>query len=100
MMLRAIETRSGVIRSANTGISGYIDPLGREHGATDIFVPAARTYQAQTSDARTLFVAVGDWVGWGCIAASAALVALAIWPQSLRRPPGSEGSSVGVATAA
>ncbi len=99
MRLRAIETRSGVIRSANTGISGYIDPLGREHGATDIFVPAARTYQAQTSDARTLFVVVGDWVGWGCIAASAVLVGLAIRPRSVRRPPGSEGSSVGVATA-
>jgi apolipoprotein N-acyltransferase len=78
MMLRAIETRSGVVRAANTGISAYIDPLGRAHGATGLFVPAARVYRAETSDARTLFVASGDWVGWGCIAAAAVLVALAI----------------------
>jgi apolipoprotein N-acyltransferase len=78
MMLRAIETRSGVVRAANTGISVYIDPLGRAHGATQLFVPAARVYRAQTSDAWTLFVALGDWVGWGCIAASLVLVALAV----------------------
>ena len=78
MMLRAIETRSGVIRSANTGISAYIDPLGRSHGATGLFVPAARVYQAQTSDARTAYVALGDWVGWGCVIASAVLVGIAV----------------------
>jgi apolipoprotein N-acyltransferase len=78
MMLRAIETRAGVVRSANTGISTYIDPLGRSHGATGLFVPAARVYRAQTSDARTLFVALGDWVGWGCVLASAVLVAIAL----------------------
>ena len=78
MVLRAIETRSGVVRSANTGISGYIDPLGRVHGSTGLFVPAVRVYPAQTSDAGTLFIAIGDWVGWACIAASAALVAMAL----------------------
>ena len=76
MMLRAIETRAGVVRSANTGISTYIDPLGRPHGSTGLFVPAARTYRAQTSDARTLFVALGDWVGWVSVAAAAVLVAM------------------------
>ena len=85
MVLRAIETRSGVIRSANTGISGYIDPLGRVQGATDIFVPATRIYMAQTSDAKTLFMALGDWVGWGCVAASAVLIGLAVRRERARR---------------
>ncbi|HEX8851696.1 MAG TPA: apolipoprotein N-acyltransferase [Gemmatimonadaceae bacterium] len=76
MRLRAIETRAAVVRSANTGISSYIDPLGREHGATGLFVPAVRTYRVQTSDARTLFLALGDWVGWGSVVTSAALAAL------------------------
>jgi apolipoprotein N-acyltransferase len=74
MMLRAIETRAGVVRSANTGISSYIDPLGRIHGATGLFVPAARTYRAQTTDIRTLYVRVGDWIGWLAVAAAALLV--------------------------
>jgi len=73
------------VRSATTGISVYIDPLGRTHGATGLFVPAARIYRAQTSDARTLFVASGDWVGWGCIAASLVLVVLAVRRQRASR---------------
>jgi apolipoprotein N-acyltransferase len=89
MMLRAIETRAGVVRSANTGISTYIDPLGRPHGSTGLFVPAARVYKAQTSDAKTLFVALGDWVGWGCVLASAVLVAIAWWRRrEAQRAPG------------
>lgn len=78
MILRAIETRSGVVRSANTGISAYIDPLGRVHGATELFVPATRTYRAQTSGATTPYVLLGDWIGWACVAASAVLVAIAL----------------------
>lgn len=77
MRLRAIETRAAVVRSANTGISSYIDPLGREHGATDLFVPAVRTYRVQTSDARSPFLASGDWVGWGSVLASAGFAVLA-----------------------
>ncbi|HEX2781838.1 MAG TPA: apolipoprotein N-acyltransferase, partial [Gemmatimonadaceae bacterium] len=77
MRLRAIETRTAVVRSANTGISSYIDPLGREHGATGLFVPAVRIYRVWTSDARTPFIALGDWVGWGTVLASAALALLA-----------------------
>lgn len=76
MRLRAIETRAAVVRSANTGISSYIDPRGREHGATELFVPAVRTYRVQTSDASTLFLAWGDWIGWGSVLASAAMLAL------------------------
>jgi apolipoprotein N-acyltransferase len=81
MTLRAIETRAGVVRAANTGISSYIDPLGRVHGATGLFVPAAKTYRAQTTDIRTPFVRVGDWVGWLCIVAAALLV-LFRWKQA------------------
>ena len=77
MRLRAIETRAAVVRSANTGISSYIDPLGREHGATELFVPAVRTYRVRTSDAKTLFLASGDWVGWASVLASAVLAVLA-----------------------
>ena len=30
--LRAVENRVGLLRDTNTGITNYIDPLGREHG--------------------------------------------------------------------
>jgi apolipoprotein N-acyltransferase len=38
-VFRAVETRRSVVRAANTGISGFIDPLGRVRMQSDIFVP-------------------------------------------------------------
>ena len=75
LQLRAIETRVGVVRSANTGISGYVDPLGRVRDATPIFVPRTATYTAETTDVRTPYVRFGDWLGILCLAATVALVA-------------------------
>jgi apolipoprotein N-acyltransferase len=63
LRLRAIENRVGIVRSANTGISEYVDPLGRVHGATQLFVPGAPTFDVATSRVRTLYVSWGDWIG-------------------------------------
>ena len=73
MQLRAIETRMGAVRSANTGISAYIDPLGRVHEATDLFVPAVHTWDVHTTDVITPFVRFGDWLGWLCLAGTTVL---------------------------
>jgi apolipoprotein N-acyltransferase len=77
LALRAIENRVGIVRSANTGISAYIDPLGRFHGETELETSASRTYQAHTTSVTTLFVRVGDWVGMGSLLATAVLVIVA-----------------------
>ena len=77
LSLRAIENRVGIVRAANTGISGYIDPFGRVNGPTALFTPAAETYLAESSRVRTLFVAIGDWVGWLSVIGTAALLVLA-----------------------
>jgi len=81
LAFRAIENRVGVVRDANTGISEYVDPLGRVHGATELFVPATRTYEAQTTDVLTLYDHLGDWLGALCAAATVAAIVAA-----LRRP--------------
>jgi apolipoprotein N-acyltransferase len=67
LRLRAIENRVGVVRAANTGISEYVDPLGRSHGATGLFVSAARVYDVQTTSLRPLAVEWGDWIGTACV---------------------------------
>ena len=77
LALRAIENRVGIVRAANTGISSYVDPLGREHGATELMTSATRTYLAETTDIRTLYVILGDWIGILSVAATLALLGLA-----------------------
>ncbi len=77
LRLRAIENRVGVVRAANTGISEYIDPLGRPHGATALFVRAARVYDAGTSPIDTLYDRWGDWLGGLCVALTVTLLAAA-----------------------
>jgi apolipoprotein N-acyltransferase len=43
--LRAIETRRWIVRSSNSGVSAFIDPLGQIHQAIDFGVSAIRTQE-------------------------------------------------------
>ena len=71
--MRAVESRLGVVRSANTGISLFVDPIGRAHGRTALFTPAVTTEGVETTDVVTAYVRYGDVVG-----AASALVAFAL----------------------
>ena len=73
-IMRAIETRTSVIRAANTGISGNIDPLGREHGRTALFVATTATYVVTATNVVSPFVRFGDFIGWGSLSAIIALI--------------------------
>jgi apolipoprotein N-acyltransferase len=77
MTLRAIETRMGVARAANTGISMIIDPLGRVQQATDLFVHDVLVGTVVTTNVTTLFVRWGDWLATLAALASAALLMVA-----------------------
>jgi apolipoprotein N-acyltransferase len=63
LVMRAIETRMGVARAANSGISEFVDPLGRVSGASALETRTVVTGHLFTSDIRTLYVRWGDWVG-------------------------------------
>jgi apolipoprotein N-acyltransferase len=60
--LRAIETRRWVARSANTGISCFIDPLGQVYQAQPYDVASVIKMHVPTLDTKTLFVQMGDWL--------------------------------------
>ena len=63
LVLRTIETRMGVARAANSGISEFVDPLGRAYAATKLNEAASVAGVLRTSDVIPLYVRLGDWVG-------------------------------------
>jgi apolipoprotein N-acyltransferase len=63
LVLRAIETRMGVARAANSGISEFLDPLGRAYGATRLDQDTVVSGVLVTSNVVPLYVRLGDWVG-------------------------------------
>lgn len=74
LVMRAIENRMGVVRAANTGISLFVDPVGRIHGATPLFQADLRVDTVRTTDVVTFYTRHGDLVGSGAAAAALLLV--------------------------
>lgn len=58
-VLRAVETRRSVVRSANTGISAFIAPSGTIISESGLFVPWADSREVVLNDSRTVFVRFG-----------------------------------------
>ncbi|HEY7193259.1 MAG TPA: hypothetical protein VH439_05915, partial [Gemmatimonadales bacterium] len=63
LVLRTIETRMGIARAANSGITEFVDPLGHAYAATKMNETAAVAGVLRTSDVIPLYVRLGDWVG-------------------------------------
>jgi apolipoprotein N-acyltransferase len=75
--MRAIENGRYLVRSANTGISGIVDPYGRVLGQTPIFQPAVLVGEARYLRTSTFYSRHGDILAYGSALATAALVLLA-----------------------
>lgn len=74
-VFRAVENRVSLTRSANTGISCFIDPLGRITGRVrntgkDIFVEGYLTQDVQLSKEKTFYTLYGDIFVYICIVIS------------------------------
>ncbi|MCP5057238.1 MAG: apolipoprotein N-acyltransferase [bacterium] len=59
-IFRAVEHRSWVVRAANTGISGFIDPAGRIVASIGSFDEGTLTGSVQNSEEQTLYAWAGD----------------------------------------
>ena len=59
------------MRSANTGISGIVDPYGRVVQQSGIFEQVALVGDVRLLTGRTLYTAVGDVVAYVAIALTA-----------------------------
>lgn len=70
LALRAVEHRVSYLRSANTGISGWVDPLGRFRERTPLYEFAVVVADLPMPGMTTPYTRWGDW---------APLAALALW---------------------
>lgn len=61
--LRAIETRTPVARSANTGFSGFFDILGQDSQKTTYRTPACIKQNVPLYDYETVYLKHGDYIG-------------------------------------
>jgi apolipoprotein N-acyltransferase len=79
LVMRAIENRIGIARAANTGISEFVDPLGREYERTALEVETRVTGVVKTSEVLTVYTRLGDWVGGAVVMMALTLVGYAWW---------------------
>jgi apolipoprotein N-acyltransferase len=71
--MRAIEEGRYLVRSANTGISGIVDPYGRVIERTSIFERAAVVGEARFLKTSTLYARTGDLLAYASVVATVAL---------------------------
>jgi len=80
--MRSIEEGRYLVRSANTGISGIVDPYGRVLAESRLYEPAVIVGDARFVTASTLYARIGDLLAY-----VAALVTLVMLLQSRLWPP-------------
>lgn len=68
-VFRAIENRRGLARSANTGLSAIIDPLGRITGISPLFQPYYDVADVPLLQTETVFVSFGHYFALACLLA-------------------------------
>ena len=67
-VFRAVENRRALARSANTGISGFIDPAGRILASTPLLEEAVMTRPLPLLNQKTVYTRFGDIFAWACLA--------------------------------
>jgi apolipoprotein N-acyltransferase len=68
-VLRAVENRRSVVRAANTGISGFIDPVGRILEETGLFTTTAITGPVPALKKISFYTRHGDLIGMAALVA-------------------------------
>lgn len=86
-VVRAIECRRSVVVAANTGISAFVDPLGRTVRRSAMFEEAVLTADVPLMSGRSPYVRAGALVVYGCYAAGLVLLGAAWRADRARRRP-------------
>jgi apolipoprotein N-acyltransferase len=86
--VRAVEQGRYLVRAANTGITGAVDPYGRPLVRTQLFTLTAVAVDVRLLNGRTIYSRLGDLIAW----LSLAVTAWAIWASSRKAPGVHSGS--------
>ena len=92
--LRAIETRRWVVRSANTGISAFINQRGDITQQTKWWVPAALKADINLNDELTFYVKHGDYIALAGVFGSGVFGVLLVWWVFTRRSLAGRGNEL------
>ncbi|MFN2353016.1 MAG: apolipoprotein N-acyltransferase, partial [Desulfopila sp.] len=65
-VVRAVESRRSMVRAANTGISGFVDPLGRVKASSALFVDWAESHKVALLQHRSFYSRYGYLFGPVC----------------------------------
>ncbi len=76
-VFRAVENRRSLVRAANTGISGFVDPAGRVVEASSLFTDAVMTRTVSLLDKAAIYTRFGDVFAYLCLAAALLLLLVA-----------------------
>jgi len=74
--MRAIETGRWYVNAAISGISAFVDPSGRIATSAELFETDILRHTIRSSDERTWYVRLGDWLPWLALAFLAVTFAL------------------------
>jgi apolipoprotein N-acyltransferase len=75
--MRAIENGRYLVRSANTGISGIVDPYGHVLAKSAVYQPAVLVGEARFLTTSTFYTRHGDVLAFTSAIATAAMLLLA-----------------------
>ena len=73
---RSIEHRRALVRSTNTGVSAFVDPVGRIVKETSLEGAETLLHDVPMLEGATVYGVIGDVVAYACLAWLLALLAL------------------------
>jgi len=73
-VFRAVENRVSIARSANTGISFFIDPTGKKHKMIGLHERDVISYDLPITKEVTFYTRRGDWLGTFCLIISISII--------------------------
>jgi apolipoprotein N-acyltransferase len=78
-VFRCIENRVPTARSVNTGVSGFIDSVGRTHDLIPVHTTGARAARLELDHRVAPYTHVGDAFAGVCLAAAGGTIGVGVW---------------------